>query len=44
MLNGPFADFKALVEMSDGDRVRVLLDIFGRSTQVEFKRSDVVAA
>lgn len=35
VLDGPFAQFHAMVQWSDADRVRVLIDIFGRSSAVE---------
>lgn len=40
---GPFADWEAVVRMDRDGRVRVLLDLFGRSTETELRRSDVAA-
>ena len=39
---GPFAERVALVEMSSGDRVRLLLEAFNREIVVEFAVDDVV--
>lgn len=41
---GPWEAFHGTVEESDDDRVRALLDIFGRQTRVEFKTSELEAA
>jgi transcription antitermination factor NusG len=38
---GPFAERVALVELSDGDRVKLLLEVFSREISVEFSLDDV---
>lgn len=38
---GPMTSFEGVCEMSDGDRVRVLLNLFGRSVPVTLDRSAV---
>lgn len=41
IVEGPFRDFKALVEMSSGDRVKVLLSLLGRENAVDVS-SDIL--
>lgn len=43
-IEGPFASFMGVVEHSDDERVRALLDMFGRKTLVEFFPSQLEAA
>ena len=38
---GPFAERVALVTLSTADRVRLLLEVFNRDTEVEFDRAEV---
>lgn len=42
--DGPFADHNGVCLWNDETRVRVLLDLFGRSTEVTLNRGDVQAA
>lgn len=39
--NGPFTSFEAVCLMSAGDRVRVLVALFGREVEAELARGDV---
>ncbi len=41
--DGPFWSHRAIVEMSDVDRVHVLLSIFGRATRVTLDKTQVAA-
>lgn len=41
--DGPMTSFEGICQMSDGDRVRVLLNLFGRPTPVTLARSVVEA-
>jgi transcription antitermination factor NusG len=43
ILSGPFAGFHGICTMSAADRVRLLVDIFGRSSSVEVKQAEVEA-
>ncbi len=44
ILSGPFADFTGVCQMVAADRVRVLIDLFGRSAPIDLKRADVRVA
>jgi len=43
VVDGPFAGLRGLVDGSPRDRVRALLDLFGRKTEVSFSPSDLIA-
>ena len=43
ILSGPFAQFHGICTMSANDRVRLLVEIFGRSSAVEVKAAEVEA-
>ncbi len=41
--NGPFQDFTGVIDEVDDDKLRVLINIFGRETPVELGPDDVIA-
>lgn len=41
MLSGPFAQFRGICLLSKPDRIRLLVDIFGRATEMDVRSSDV---
>lgn len=43
ILSGPFAGFRGICTMSADDRVRLLVDLFGRSTPIEVRQAEVEA-
>lgn len=43
ILSGPFAGFHGICAMSANDRVRLLVEIFGRSSEVEVRQAEVEA-
>lgn len=44
ILSGPLKGFSGICTMADKDRVKVMMTIFGRDGEMEFKRSHVEAA
>jgi transcription antitermination factor NusG len=41
MLTGPFAQFRGICLRSRPDRIRLLVDVFGRATEMDVRRADV---
>jgi transcription antitermination factor NusG len=41
MLTGPFAQFRGICLLSKPDRIRLLVDVFGRATEMDVRSADV---